>query len=224
MKTRGVISVKWFIPVIVLLMMLVASPAWADINIAGVYNQMPDLYRINQTAIDAQPYQYMQPIQIVNEAVYLENSFPAFKKNDYNLYIVNQTVSNGDIGFALYQNCAFLFAYPATWSGASDLLFTPAVVAHELGHCVRKRYLTDEELDQYIAQRGITDDERTYFHKYFPNENMNEEVFAEDFRQLFGGPNAHFTLYYDNIPPPTNVDRQWILAYVNSVSLTMPQN
>ncbi len=200
----------------VVLMCLVfgfTGTAWADINVQ-TFSAMPDLYKVNITATNALPRQYIPLNEVVSEVVYLENSYPAFKTNDFNLYVINQTVSNQDNGLTLSKDCAYLFAYLAIWPRIADLNFTPALVAHELGHEVRFTYLTTDELDQYIAQRGITDAERAYFHKYYPNENINEEVFAEDFRQLFGGPYAQVTIYYDNIPAPTEQDRQWILEHL----------
>jgi hypothetical protein len=69
--------------------------------------------------------------------------------------------------------------------------YTPAeihyLVAHELGHAFHRQYVPygDAAWDRYRERRGIEDAERFAFdgaHAYRP-----QEIFAEDFRVLFGG-------------------------------------
>lgn len=212
---------KKLVPIILLLAMLVASPAWADINVQTVntapYSQNFTLFNTDATTVNEAVH------DAVSENAYLKHSFPAFNKQDFNLFVVSQTAFCGafEQGDTVYgTNNAYLFTI-------KNVFFSnriPSVVAHELGHEVRFMYLNTEELNQYIKQRGVTDAEQEYFTTMFPNQIMNEEVFAEDFRQLFGGPNAQTTIYYDTVPPPTNADRQWILDHVSSASLTTPLN
>jgi len=61
-----------------------------------------------------------------------------------------------------------------------------ATVAHELGHVIQYRYMPDDDpvWNRYRELRGITDEERyaaTAVHADRPHE-----IFAEDFRALFG--------------------------------------
>lgn len=63
-----------------------------------------------------------------------------------------------------------------------------AVMAHELGHAVQRRFLPDEARMQwaaYAAIRGIAD--TTRFHDRATRAFRPHEIFAEDFRVLFGG-------------------------------------
>lgn len=84
------------------------------------------------------------------------------------------------------------------------------LVAHELGHVVHRRYLPDDDLEGWRAYRelrGLTDEE-TYApeaaHAYRPHE-----VFAEDFRVLFGGSLARGNGSIENheLRRPENVPR-----------------
>ena len=64
------------------------------------------------------------------------------------------------------------------------------IVTHELGHAFHNRFLPDqsEKWTEYRRLRGITDGSRfreTSSHAYRP-----KEIFAEDFRVLFGGVDA----------------------------------
>jgi hypothetical protein len=67
------------------------------------------------------------------------------------------------------------------------------IVAHELGHVFQQRYLPDPSYrrwTEYRRIRGIEDANKfsnSSAHAYRPNE-----IFAEDFRVLFGGPWAQF--------------------------------
>ena len=67
------------------------------------------------------------------------------------------------------------------------------IVAHELGHVFQNRHLpdpSDGRWDEYRRIRGIEDEiefSNTGRHAYRPRE-----IFAEDFRVLFGGPAAFF--------------------------------
>jgi hypothetical protein len=82
------------------------------------------------------------------------------------------------------------------------------IVAHELGHVFQYRHLPDpmeSGWDEYRRIRGI-EDETVYSngarHAYRPRE-----IFAEDFRVLFGGPAAFFGGRVENpdLPSPTMV-------------------
>jgi hypothetical protein len=66
------------------------------------------------------------------------------------------------------------------------------IVAHEMGHVFHNAYMPDGSglWDRYRRIRGITDTEKysdTSSHAYRP-----KEIFAEDFRVMFGGPDAAF--------------------------------
>jgi hypothetical protein len=81
------------------------------------------------------------------------------------------------------------------------------IVAHEMGHVFHNGYLPESSTlwHEYLSIRGI-DDESIYYasasHPYRPRE-----IFAEDFRVLFGGRDAAFGGRVENpsLPSPTLV-------------------
>ncbi len=66
------------------------------------------------------------------------------------------------------------------------------IVSHELGHVFHNHFMPDggEAWAEYRRLRGIEDDAR--FSDWGPHAYRPREIFAEDFRVLFGGPGAHF--------------------------------
>jgi hypothetical protein len=97
------------------------------------------------------------------------------------------------------------------------------IVAHEMGHVFQYRYLPErleDRWNQYRLIRGIEDQEKfsdTASHAYRP-----QEIFAEDFRVLFGGPAAYFGGRVENpdIPSPVAVVglEEFFLALAPTVS------
>mgnify|MGYP001056440738 CR=1 FL=1 len=92
-----------------------------------------------------------------------------------------------------------------------------ALVAHELGHVVHNQYLPDgREADwtAYRELRGIQD--RTLYNDNAAHRNRPHEIFAEDFRFLFGGPEANYSNSIENpgLLLPTQVPglRDFMLA------------
>ena len=72
------------------------------------------------------------------------------------------------------------------------------IIAHELGHAFHNRFMPDGSpaWDEYRRIRGITDTARfsdRAGHAYRP-----KEIFAEDFRVLFGGEAAYFGGFVEN--------------------------
>lgn len=81
------------------------------------------------------------------------------------------------------------------------------IVTHELGHVLHNRYLSDGTAGwgEYRRVRGIED---TYkYSESAPHANRPKEIFAEDFRVLFGGPDATWGGQIENqeLPGPTLV-------------------
>lgn len=118
----------------------------------------------------------------------------------------------------------FILPYPrraglTSAAGPGLILLSPGVYpvpreqqhaefVHELGHVVQYANLPDEDAvswDRYRTLRGITD-----FSVYCDNAvhaDRPHEIFAEDFRGLFGGPLAISTGNIENasLPPPTQI-------------------
>lgn len=92
---------------------------------------------------------------------------------------------------------------------------TACIVTHEVGHCFQHRYLpfTDTEgWSAYLGLRDILDDPaftESAMHMYRPSE-----VFAEDFRALFGGIESRYsgTIENSDLAHPAEVDglSDWI--------------
>jgi hypothetical protein len=83
-----------------------------------------------------------------------------------------------------------------------------ALVCHELGHVFHRHYLPDDDAEgwaEYRRLRGITD-ESIYFDEA-PHKDRPHEIFAEDFRFLFGGPLARTSGSIENadLVLPTSV-------------------
>lgn len=83
-----------------------------------------------------------------------------------------------------------------------------SIVAHELGHVVQYASMPDEDTahwNDYRALRGITD--ATVYNAAAPHANRPHEIFAEDFRALFGGALANYSGTIENasLPYPTSV-------------------
>lgn len=74
-----------------------------------------------------------------------------------------------------------------------------ATVVHELGHVIQYRFMPDGDLDlwsRYRALRGITDALR--FCAEAPHADRPHEIFAEDFRVLFGDALANYSGTIEN--------------------------
>jgi len=72
------------------------------------------------------------------------------------------------------------------------------IVAHELGHAFHNHFMPDgsSAWDQYRQIRGITDTAR--FNDRAGHAYRPKEIFAEDFRVLFGGSAAYFGGFVEN--------------------------
>jgi hypothetical protein len=70
------------------------------------------------------------------------------------------------------------------------------VIAHETGHVFHNRFMTASRWQEYRELRGIAD-ERT-FSESAPHALRPHEIFAEDFRVLFGGSEAYFGGHVEN--------------------------
>lgn len=84
---------------------------------------------------------------------------------------------------------------------------TAYIVTHELGHVFQYRHLpvNDPAWQEYARLRGILGDER--FTDSAPHAYRPREIFAEDFRVLFGGSAAFYGGRIENpeLPSPTAV-------------------
>lgn len=65
-----------------------------------------------------------------------------------------------------------------------------ALVAHELGHILHNQRMDGPAWDAYRELRGLQD--RSMYSDGAPHRDRPREIFAEDFRFLFGGPLANY--------------------------------
>lgn len=98
-----------------------------------------------------------------------------------------------------------------------------ALVVHEYGHLVHQHLLPDSDTEgwaRYRALRGLTD-ERTY-NERAEHRNRPHEIFAEDFRALFGGTLANYSGSIENsdLTPPNLVPglRHFFLQLLDGTS------
>lgn len=96
------------------------------------------------------------------------------------------------------------------WRTASTVSASPYLsayaAAHEVGHLVRFGFLSESDLREYLRLRGLEDMERKRLH------DNPEEVFAEDFRWLFGTERANQVEYRPSCSEPGEKEKKWILA------------
>jgi hypothetical protein len=79
-----------------------------------------------------------------------------------------------------------IFLSPGVWEISSATV--AAIVTHEFGHCFQKAYMPygdEEDWPLYLSMRGILDDPA--YTEFASHMNRPSEIFAEDFRVLFGG-------------------------------------
>jgi hypothetical protein len=98
-----------------------------------------------------------------------------------------------------------IFLSPGVWEVSASTV--ASVVTHEFGHCFQKEYLPSggEEWERYLDLRGILDD--PVYTEMAIHMNRPSEVFAEDFRILFGGEDAVYPGTIENpyLVQPTEV-------------------
>lgn len=101
----------------------------------------------------------------------------------------------------------YILPYPVadpigSWADESSIYICPGVyelsvanihflMSHEAGHLVHRAFLPDTDREgwaRYRSMRGITDSTR--YNAFAPHRDRPHEIFAEDFRVLFGSDEA----------------------------------
>ncbi|UCH82845.1 MAG: hypothetical protein JSW50_10240 [Candidatus Latescibacterota bacterium] len=98
------------------------------------------------------------------------------------------------------------------------------IVAHELGHVFQHRYLPDPDYrgwTHYRHIRHIEDEEK--FSSSSPHAYRPHEIFAEDFRVLFGGPWAYFGGRVENHELVSPVHVAGLETFFLSLTTTVPK-
>jgi hypothetical protein len=163
-------------------------------------------------------------VEDINDEAILNKGDGMFHPMNYEWVL--QALEEIDLnGIAIDQDIeVFILPYPRYYPLSSSscgkrIFLSPGVyevipyvvaftVVHEFGHAFQHHYLPDEDVEgwrQYLTLRGIYEDPTytcTADHMYRP-----KEIFAEDFRYLFGGEFATYTGSIENpdLLPPTFV-------------------
>lgn len=158
---------------------------------------------------------------VAAEVRHLEGSFPPVAGLDVPVYTVRQRCSLP--GFGMLAGCTipngnavYLFASPrysaytvrVTNGVARTERFGPYLaaytVAHEFGHVVRYQLVDDRTLQEYLKLRGVQATDKQW-------SCHPEEIFAEDFRWLFGSEEARHIPYLCSTDPPGEKEKQFFL-------------
>ncbi len=90
-----------------------------------------------------------------------------------------------------------IFLSPGVWDIPASIV--SSVVTHEFGHCYQKAYLPHDDTEgwtRYLGIRGLLDDPE--ISESSSHMNRPSEIFAEDFRVLFGGELADYSGMLEN--------------------------
>jgi hypothetical protein len=100
-----------------------------------------------------------------------------------------------------------IYIFAGYWQSDS----VSSAIVHEIGHLVRHLYVTDAELQTYMNMRGVKD--TTLMDGV---TSLWEELFAEDFRTLFGDQHAQVPQYdfYNTIAKPDQQDKDFIIQCI----------
>lgn len=161
--------------------------------------------------------------ELTSEINYM-NTLPFFKDQTYNVYLTDNNMYTPPAGDIPGNTMPFktLPNYYASFPIGNDVYITPkgsyygsaARLAHELGHVISKRYLTSNDLDSYAKTRGQQSIQRTW-----GTDAQNEEMFAEDFRNIYGDATAKTDNIGFNYTSPSDTNIQWIKQKLNGKAI-----
>lgn len=153
---------------------------------------------------------------VEQEVYYLENQIPTLQKVDWKIVIVNQKLSFSSIpnafagGVALKQDkIVYLFSQPENG--------IEGTVSHEMGHLFRFEFMSDKSLNNYVnfinyRSNLLNVKEMSLFEKTY---NSSEELFAEDFKMLFGSEESKSSWYRPNYDLPGQNEKSWMIRNFN---------
>ena len=159
---------------------------------------------------------------VAAEVQHLERTLPVVAALEIPVYTVRQRCSLPGLGMLAGctlpgENAIYLFASPQyttytvrTEKGVARVRrFAPYLaaytVAHEFGHILRYQLVSDQELREYLKLRGA---DKADEGKWSCDP---EEIFAEDFRWLFGSENARQVPYLCGVAPPEEKEKAFLL-------------
>jgi len=188
--------------------------AWAAMQVIEMDN-LPEDQIIEEYTVSpvSNPDDELMPTWAVQKEVsHLQKAIPLLNRVNWNVYVINQQISMPSFklsvplaGYARrfpkpYK--VFLFASPKTNKyTAYDL------VEHEIGHLVRYEVISKQDLQEYVDLRNDGLERDGYYDK-------PDELFAEDFRWLFGSDGSRDYRYMPTYPKPSEKEKEWILNHV----------
>lgn len=209
---------------VTLVMLLVAVPVQARIQVVEIdsIKAETEIAWYDQLLHTPRQNVLVPTKEIAYKEIYsIEENLPALKTVNWTVYVipkeyvVNETIINTDThetinqsvsyhGFAMSTSPHIYIFASENYNSEADIR---ATIAHEIGHMVHFRLLGEDNLNQYITTKtsGIWYDSSQYIYRSY-------EVFAEDFRKLFGSPEAQQKVYRPGqvLPQPTEFERLWI--------------
>lgn len=200
--------------IVVLLVALISpSVSYAGINVVesgtlslGEIQEEYTLFPVGN------PADQLIPVSAVMEEVcQLQKNVPVLDRVDWSVYVVNQQITIPRFGLddplAGYSRhgpgsiAIFLFATPNTTEYTAHY-----IAAHEIGHLVRYKFISEDQLQEYVNMRSNSKERDGYY-------DSPEELFAEDFRWLFGSEESRYDYGYEpTYQKPGEKERQWILS------------
>lgn len=116
-----------------------------------------------------------------------EVSFPIEQLGEYHIYFLDYKLKDyaNAIAINFLDDSAVVFG--TYWIYTTQIIHRVAV--HELGHQIDFKLMNDKLWTEYKKLRGITNEQK-YNNYNAEHHNRPQEIFAEDFRLLFGGETA----------------------------------
>lgn len=156
-------------------------------------NPQKNAGNLQMQSVDAKGYE-----EAINQV-----SFPLEKIGEYKVYFLNYRLKNYPTAMGLSfldDSCVIFGTY---YKLSPERLHQLAV--HELGHQIDFKLMNSSKWNQYKQLRGITN-EALYNNNSSEHPDRPQEIFAEDFRMLFGGEAARKIPHLNKkLPAPENV-------------------
>jgi hypothetical protein len=178
--------------------------AWANINVFQVENP-PTLETKYSTSTYRGDFTTKEIVDVaVYEINYLQNKFEVLERVNWSVYAISKQckdkTNKNPISGIGGNGEVYLFMYPGITKE-----YVSNTVTHELGHTIENEFLNIFSLHGYFKMR---DDGETHT-GYYDNAR---ELFAEDFRYLFGSERAKNAVdYRPTYPMPGEKEKEWIL-------------
>jgi hypothetical protein len=158
------------------------------------------------------PMQGIPEQAVKNELAYLGQN-KVLDNTPISVCLYDQQVYRTSEGYKVpYGGTSFdgnIYIFAGYWQPDS----VSSAIVHEIGHLVRHLYVTDAEMQTYMHMRGAKDG--TLMNGV---TSLWEELFAEDFRTLFGDEHAQVPQYdfYNKIAKPDEQDKQFIIQCIEA--------